>query len=245
MQVGVGQYVIFPVASVANRSIYAASSDEVIAQGRATTYSFFMWSLYDVRQARTLGIASLINQAGNELRPSLNAVRNAINDFAATNYSGISFDSLVNLPGPRSWPLSTFSSAIIRQRTMRSCSDARALADFLRWTQYDATAALQASRQGYVLATVAAALEADYLTALKGFTCDGVTVSALANCISDDGSLCSSAGSCVNSRCECQSGRTGTYCEQFVDSSSVSDTTIAVVVGTTRTPHSATLCLRI
>lgn len=110
---------------------------------------------------------------------------------------------------------------------MADCDDARALADFLQWTQRNPNAQVLANRQGYVLANVDETLMSLFYTQLKNFTCDGTPVSALAGCI-NDGALCSNMGTCVDSRCSCFSERTGTYCE-FESSEGISDTGVIIV----------------
>jgi hypothetical protein len=42
--------------------------------------------------------------------------------------------------------LATFATVIYRQQTMQDCQDAKALADFLWWSQYDSAAATIATR---------------------------------------------------------------------------------------------------
>jgi hypothetical protein len=79
-----------------------------------------------------------------------------------------------------------------------------------------------------VLAASNEALKARFLNQLKEFTCKGLRVSQVANCVFD-GKLCSDAGSCVENQCGCQSGREGQYCESLVSSSS--DTTLTIVLG--------------
>jgi guanyl-specific ribonuclease Sa len=83
-------------------------------------------------------------------------------------------------------------------------------------------------RQGFVLTISNEALKARFLNQLREFTCKGLRVSQVANCVFD-GQLCSDAGSCVENGCVCQSGREGQYCESLVGSSS--DTTLPIVLG--------------
>jgi hypothetical protein len=148
---------------------------------------------------------------------------------------------------------------------MDDCTKAAALADFLLWSQTDAlalrnavrfafslfpslrrfvlsltgrTTHTTAVRQGFVLPTASDEVNRSFMRQLRAFTCAGQPVSALANCITDDGQLCSGQGTCTNNACACDSGREGLHCESATSASS-SDSTIAIL-GTpphTRTRH--------
>jgi hypothetical protein len=83
-------------------------------------------------------------------------------------------------------------------------------------------------RHGFVLATKVRSIKSRLLDQLKRFTCDGVQVSQLANCILD-GQLCSNSGSCINNECRCDTGKEGQYCETTTSSSS--DNTLVIVLG--------------
>jgi hypothetical protein len=83
-----------------------------------------------------------------------------------------------------------------------------------------------------VVSTLHATFKARFLNHMKDFTCKGVRVSHVANCIAE-GKLCSDAGTCINNACQCSSGREGQFCEDFVDTSS--DATLAIILGTRHT----------
>ncbi len=112
---------------------------------------------------------------------------------------------------------------------MRDCDDAAALADYFYWTQFNAEAVQIADRQGFLLASTVEVLKADFLLSLRNFTCNGVAVSSVHNCISDLGQLCLNAGTCTNNACVCDTGRKGQYCEEEISNSS--DATLAIALG--------------
>lgn len=116
---------------------------------------------------------------------------------------------------------------------MDDCTKAAALADFLLWSQTDPVALRNADRQGFVLPTAADEINRAFMLQLKAFTCAGRPVSALANCITDNGQLCSGQGTCTNNACVCESGWEGQYCERVHSSS---DSTV-IILGTHHTPH--------
>jgi hypothetical protein len=109
----------------------------------------------------------MINPANKTVRASMTSVASAMNDFLQSGtplaytslvlgmsppWPTISPGSTLNSPllspcyylasgkGEASWPLATFASIIYRQKSMIDCSDARALADFLWWSQFDPNA---------------------------------------------------------------------------------------------------------
>jgi hypothetical protein len=80
-----------------------------------------------------------------------------------------------------------------------------------------------------VVPTTVDSINRSFLEQLKAFTCDGVAVSELSNCI-NDGQLCSGDGGvCTNNKCVCNPDREGTYCEDFV---SGSDSPLGIILGT-------------
>lgn len=80
-----------------------------------------------------------------------------------------------------------------------------------------------------VVPTTVDSINRSFLEQLKAFTCNGVAVSELSNCI-NDGQLCSGDGGvCTNNKCVCNPDREGTYCEDFV---SGSDSPLGIILGT-------------
>ncbi len=112
----------------------------------------------------------MINTAGVTVIANTTSLTSALQDYLTSGQSG--FDSLIlgilsssshhiygfvltpsndddNQPGssPGSWPLGTFAALIYRQKTMKDCNKAAALANFMLWGQTDSTAAHIATRQ--------------------------------------------------------------------------------------------------
>jgi hypothetical protein len=94
-------------------------------------------------------------------------------------------------------------------------------------------------RQGFVIAASVKPIYKLLLNELKDFTCNGATVSSIANCISD-GALCSDVGTCNSDTgtCICPDGREGQYCER--DTSSSSSLALPIALGTTPHTHTRT-----
>jgi hypothetical protein len=81
-------------------------------------------------------------------------------------------------------------------------------------------------------------MKRNFYVLLKNFTCDGVAASSIHNCITDQGQVCSDAGSCVENACLCDSGREGKYCEDFKSDSSDTE---ALTIGLGTVAHHHTL----
>lgn len=114
------------------------------------------------------------------------------------------------------------------------CTKAKALADWLFWTQIDDASSDIAERSQIVLTSVLPTWKRMALKAVYDMQCGGRHVSSYATCISPDGILCSNGrGTCeANKGCTCLSGYLGQYCEREVSASSDSSNT-DVILGAT------------
>jgi hypothetical protein len=129
--VGVGTNVRMPVDAL-GRNINASDSTAI----DQNTYSLGVWVYEQTRQYRRLGVADLINPAGNRVSPTYESVTSAVNDFSAD----ASIFNFVLGSGSGSWPMATYHRFIFYQSTMADCSKARALVDWIYWSQTSATA---------------------------------------------------------------------------------------------------------
>ncbi len=80
-QVGLGDNVVFPV-SLTDRGVSTAPYGTILATMKAVPYTFGFWAYYEIIAARTLGVGSLVNPAGNVVHPSTAAVVSAASDFS-------------------------------------------------------------------------------------------------------------------------------------------------------------------
>ncbi len=80
-QVGQGANVVFPVSRT-DRGVSTAPYGTIVATLKAIPYSFGFWAYYELIAARTLGVGSLVNPAGNVVHPSKAAVVSAASDFS-------------------------------------------------------------------------------------------------------------------------------------------------------------------
>jgi ABC-type phosphate transport system substrate-binding protein len=131
-QVGVGTNLRMPVDEL-GRNINTSDPTTAINEN---AYSLGIWIYEQTRQQRKIGMADLINTAGNRVSPTYESLISAIDDFS-TNASITNF---VLGSGNGSWPMATYHQFILRQSTMVDCSKARGLIDWIYWSQTSATA---------------------------------------------------------------------------------------------------------
>lgn len=141
----------------------------------------------------------------------------------------------------------SYNGLLINRNWTASCTKAKALVDWIYWTQSDSQAAVIAERNGITTAGKSPGVLSRILTQLTKITCNGVQVSSIATCV-NDGELCSNHGTCTSGRCVCSDGWEGTYCEgthytlcdllnlnnanqRLSESTSSSDDTMALALG--------------
>jgi hypothetical protein len=131
-QVGVGTNLRMPVDAF-GRNINTSDPTTLINQN---TYSLGIWLNEQIRQQRRLGMADLINPAGNRVSPTYESLVSAIDDFSAN----ASITNFVLGSGSGSWPMATYHQFIVHQSTMVDCTKAQGLIDWIYWSQTSTTA---------------------------------------------------------------------------------------------------------
>jgi hypothetical protein len=111
------------------------------------TYSLGVWVYDFTRQQRRLATADMINPAGNRVSPTYESVLSAVNDFSADANTF----SLVLGSGSGSWPMATYHRFTFYQSTMVDCVKARALIDWIYWSQTSAAAVDLARKYAKIL----------------------------------------------------------------------------------------------
>ena len=107
---------------------------------------------------------------------------------------------------------------------------ARALYDFMWWSQSSTTADLAADRNFVVVASKSSAIKRRMVSQLSRVRCNGQPASSIYSCIMND-MVCSDHGVCVNSRCQCDDGFSGSYCQSNSSSSDDTGTILALSLG--------------
>ncbi|NEJ83367.1 hypothetical protein GR268_43640, partial [Rhizobium leguminosarum] len=203
----------------------------------------------DVKQAR------MVNSAQNVVEASDASVRAAIESDPgqASDPDG----ALVLSPGAASWPIAAYNQFLVYTRDMNDCSKAKALVDWIYWSQTDSSAAqiarsyvdctvlcgggrlLEADpkrwwcccRANMVVASLAQPAKATLLDQLASGTSGGVQAFSLAGCIYE-GTVCFDQGTCVQGSCVCNSNRSGEFCESVKsDSGTPLGTILGAVLG--------------
>jgi hypothetical protein len=190
----------------------------------STPYAFASWvHFWTLNGAPTLNFVQLPNAQGNLVYPNETTIVSAI-----TNHKGASTDLYIMMSeGADSYPMVTFNAFMVRTRTMPDLTKAKALVDWIYWTQTDASAAQIARSANMVVASLAQPARATLLDQLASVESDGVQAFSLAGCIYD-GTICSDQGTCVNNACVCSSSRSGDFCEK---PKSDSGTPIGTILG--------------
>jgi phosphate transport system substrate-binding protein len=117
----------------------------------------------------------LINKAGATVTANAESLSSAINDFAGTFTDKLT-NTIVDGPGAKSWPISGYTYYVLHTTSMKDCTKAQKILQYITWTLTDATAAKQASALGY--AVLPDAVRKLVLDKLALVTCNGQPVLA-------------------------------------------------------------------
>jgi ABC-type phosphate transport system substrate-binding protein len=234
-------------------------SDDTPGSLSSLHYSFAIWpspqlfiDARDVKQAR------MVNSAQNVVAASDSSVRAAI--ASDPGQASDPYGALVLSPGAASWPIAAYNQFQVYTRDMNDCSKAKALVDWIYWTQSAPEAASLASTYAVVVVGAASeVLQRRMLLFLDDFTCDGQHVSQIHGCVTADGQLCSYHGTCqantggggggsgggAGQACACDEGWTGALCDRPSSSggSSSDDSVVAIALGVALPVGAFVLCL--
>ena len=108
--------------------------------------------------------------------------------------------------------MASYNGLLINQIELSNCAKAKALVDWIYWTQSTDEASTIATRNRITSAGRSPGVLKRILTQLTSVTCQGAKVSSIAPCVRD-GELCSGHGSCPSGECVCASGWSGTFCD--------------------------------
>jgi hypothetical protein len=148
--------------------------------------------------------------------------------------------------GEQSYPVTLYDLFMVPTRAT-DCIKAAAVVDWIWWTQSSSQALRTANRNGIAQAATVPGLSQRILLALANVTCNGEKVSAIADCVSAEGTLCSDRGVCYEKRCECGEGWTGDHCQTNVSTlkTTASDDTVMVATLASIIPAAALVVLLI
>lgn len=117
--------------------------------------------------------AQMINKAGTKLTANAASLASAMNDFA-NSFTDKLTNTIVDGPGPNSWPIAGYTYIIIHMQNMKDCTKAQSLVQFINWFETGPNPAQIATTLGY--AAVPKPVQSQVLEKLKTVTCSGQPV---------------------------------------------------------------------
>lgn len=114
--------------------------------------------------------AKMKNAAGNVVTADADTLQSAMNDFAG-GFSDKLTTTIVNGKGAQSWPVSGYTYVIIHMNSMKDCTKAAALLQYLQWAVTSPDAAKIAADLGY--AGLPQSVQQQALAKLGEATCGG------------------------------------------------------------------------
>ena len=122
--------------------------------------------------SNSMTYAQMINKAGKTVSANGASINSDMADF------GAAFDNNPKLTayipdggGDGSWPITGYTYLILHTTSMKDCTKAQAIVDFIKWAQTDPTAQKAATTLGY--SVLPSAVSAKVLAALGQVTCNG------------------------------------------------------------------------
>ncbi len=104
---------------------------------------------YAYAVSNKLPFAQMINKAGKTVNASPDSTAAAMSDFANAFTPQLTA-TIVNAPGPDSWPIAGYTYIIIHQTSMTDCVKASKLVEYLNWILTNPLAMKRAQDLGYV-----------------------------------------------------------------------------------------------
>jgi len=120
--------------------------------------------------SNNMAYAQLKNQAGNVVDANSASVNAAMAEFANTFTDKLT-DIIVDGKTAGVWPISGYTYIILHTTSMKDCTKAQKIIDFLKWAQTDPTAQAAATKLGY--SVLPDAVRTAVLAKLAQVTCNG------------------------------------------------------------------------
>jgi len=122
--------------------------------------------------SNSMTFSQMVNKAGKTVTANGASINSDMADF------GSAFDNNPKLTayipdggGAGSWPITGYTYLILHTASMKDCTKAQAIVDFIKWAQTDPTAQKAATTLGY--SVLPDAVRAKVLTTLGQVTCNG------------------------------------------------------------------------
>jgi len=168
---GGAQTVQWPVDKAGNG--IGGKGNPGVAAAVQTTPNSLGYVELDYAVPNNILFTQLINKSGATVTANAESLASAMADFA-TSFTDKLTNIIVDGPGAKSWPISGYTYYVLHTTSMKDCTKAQKLLQYIIWTLTDATAAKQASQLGY--AVLPDAVRTQVLTKLAQVTCNGQPV---------------------------------------------------------------------
>ncbi len=127
----------------------------------------------DYAVANKIAFTQMVNKAGTTVTANAESLLSAMNDFA-DKFTDKLTNTIVDGPGAKSWPISGYTYYVLHTTSMKDCTKAQKLLNYITWTLTDASAAKRASDLGY--AVLPDAVRKQVTDKLAQITCNGQPV---------------------------------------------------------------------
>lgn len=124
-------------------------------------------------KSNSLIFAQMINQAGQTVTANGDSVNAAMAEFASTFTPQLT-NIIVDGKTPGVWPITGYTYIILHTTSMKDCTKAQKIIEFLKWAQTDPSAQKAAATLGY--SVLPDAVRQTVLTKLGQVTCNGQPV---------------------------------------------------------------------
>ncbi len=120
--------------------------------------------------SNSMSYAQMVNQAGKTVTANGDSVQAAMAEFANAFTDKLTA-IIVDGKSDGAWPISGYTYIILHTTSMKDCTKAQKILDFLKWTQTDPTAQKAATSLGY--SVLPDAVRTNVLGKLAQVTCNG------------------------------------------------------------------------
>jgi phosphate transport system substrate-binding protein len=168
---GGAQTVQWPVDKAGNG--IGGKGNPGVAAAVQTTPNSLGYVELDYAVPNGIPFTQLVNKAGTTVTANAESLASAMADFSTTFTDKLT-NIIVDGPGAKSWPISGYTYYVLHMTSMKDCTKAQKLLQYITWTLTDPTAAKQASQLGY--AVLPDAVRTQVLAKLATVTCNGQPV---------------------------------------------------------------------
>jgi phosphate transport system substrate-binding protein len=168
---GGAQTVEWPVDKAGNG--IGGKGNPGVAAAVQTTPNSLGYVELDYAVPNNITFTQMINKSGATVTANAESLASAMADFATTFTDKLT-NTIVDGPGAKTWPISGYTYYVLHTTSMKDCTKAQKLLQYITWTLTDATAAKQASQLGY--AVLPDAVRTQVLAKLGQVTCNGQSV---------------------------------------------------------------------